>query len=73
MKSMRIDGTAKLAAAFGALLFNSEAVAGADKKLDPRTARELSVIARVLEKRLSETRLELLTYAASPNPVRPAA
>lgn len=48
------DSTARLAAAFGLIL--SRADAEKEESIDTKTARELSVLSRILEKRLVDMR-----------------
>jgi len=60
--------TGMLAAVFGGVLLAANATGGGQASLDPKTAREIAVISRVIEKRLSRTRK---TFAAtlSPSPI----
>ncbi len=55
--------TAILAAVVGAALMSNGAERENDRNVDPRTARELAVLSRVLEKRLGEARKTLVTTA----------
>lgn len=73
MNHERLDKTARLAMALGMLMLSTDILAEAQAKLDARTARELSVISRVLEKRLSETRADILSVKRGPDPTLPAA
>jgi hypothetical protein len=73
MNQDQIQSTAKLAAAFGMMLMNSEARAQAKEKFDPRRARELAVIARILEKRLGEARSAILAFEPNHEPLTPVA
>ena len=57
--------TAALAAAFGGMLFGADALTAEKVTLDPKTAKELMIISRVLEKRLSDTRKYLAEAAAA--------
>jgi len=57
--------TAVLAAAFGGMLFGTDTLAKEKVTLDPRTAKELAVISRVLEKRLSDFRKGLTEVTAT--------
>jgi hypothetical protein len=56
MTRLEQNTTAKLAAAFGLLLLTADSEGKAAGKLDSKKARELSVLSRVLEKRLADTR-----------------
>jgi len=55
MKGCETNQTAMLATAFGLLLIGAEE-REVLARIDQRTARELSVLSRVLEKRLVDTR-----------------
>ena len=50
------NSTALLATAFGLLLSGADALHKANAAVDKRTARELAVISRILEKRLANMR-----------------
>jgi len=63
--------TAMLAMVFGMSLFTANAVGEATAKVDARTARELAVMSRILEKRLGETRQSLAAAVLSSPPARP--
>jgi len=58
--------TAQLAGVFGGMLLAVCGSEAAHAQLDPRTARELAIISRVLEKRLGETRRSIVS-AFSPS------
>ena len=71
MDQEQIQSTAKLAAAFGMMLMNSETMSRAKDKLDSRRARELAVIARILERRLGEARSAILAFEPTHEPLTP--
>lgn len=73
MTEWSADKTARLAAAFGMILLKNSFGPEPRSDDDMRKARELSVLARVLENRLAETRRNLHATARPPAPVRPAA
>jgi len=68
MKAQTQITTATLAVVFGMSLMAADALAEATGKLDVKTARELAIIARVLEKRLGEAR-KSFTVAATSEPL----
>jgi len=55
------DSKAMFATAFGAMLTAASAMVDAAGAMDAATARELAVLSRVLERRLSEARQSLAT------------
>jgi hypothetical protein len=59
--------TALLATAFGVSLFAAHTQAQTTGALDRRTAKELSVLSRVLERRLAEAR-KSMAWAFAPDP-----
>jgi len=64
--------TALLATAFGISLFTAHDAAQATGFLDARTAKELAVLSRVLERRLAEAR-KSMAWAFAPDPAEPPA
>jgi hypothetical protein len=64
------DATGMLAAAFGVALLAAAAEAEGEARIDRQTARELAVLARILERRLGETRHSLATSLSAPLPER---
>lgn len=71
---MRVDGsTAILAAAFGGMLIAADGLSEQNVTLDAKTAKELAIISRVLEKRLSDARASLSESAAARSPTEHSA
>jgi hypothetical protein len=58
--------TALLAIAFGESLLTASAVARTRGTFDARTAKELAVLSRVLEKRLGEMRSSMAEVSGNP-------
>ncbi|KPL07438.1 hypothetical protein AMJ85_09555 [candidate division BRC1 bacterium SM23_51] len=74
MKGKAQDTTATLAMLFGMSLLAADAKAEATGQMDVKTARELAVIARVLENRLGEARKSFVAARTpEPAPTCPAA
>ena len=70
----RVDGsTAILAAAFGGMLIAADGLSRENVVLDAKTAKELAIISRVLEKRLSDARASLNATAPATALEGPAA